>query len=164
MSYIAVVNIISGIVYTICIFIFINRPEDYLQVPLLSSLLSIISGTLGLYIAFKKFHLKFILQKYADLKREIKTGWDIFISILAINAYTSSRVFAVGLLTNNVLTGNIIQTFFRRSGISRGIHRGRRIYSHLDNPRKNNKKNYCLKISRILIAQGYTGLFSFFVS
>jgi PST family polysaccharide transporter len=55
-----------------------------------------------------------------DIKRELKTGWDIFISILAVNIYTTSRVFAVGLLTNNVLTGyyslaekiaNIIQTF-----------------------------------------------------
>ncbi|MCX5698740.1 MAG: flippase [Candidatus Omnitrophica bacterium] len=120
MSYIAVVNVISGIVYAICIFIFINGPEDYLRVPLLGSLLSIISGILGLYIAFKKFRLEFILQKYMDIKRELKTGWDIFISILAVNAYTTSRVFAVGLLTNNVLTGyyslaeriaNIIQTF-----------------------------------------------------
>ncbi|MDP2927461.1 MAG: flippase [Candidatus Omnitrophota bacterium] len=120
MSYIAVVNVISGITYAICIFIFIKGPEDYLLVPLLGSLLSIISGILGLYIAFKKFRLEFILQKYADIKKELKTGWDIFISILAVNAYTTSRVFAVGLLTNNVLTGyyslaekiaNIIQTF-----------------------------------------------------
>ena len=120
MSYIAVVNVISGITYAICIFIFIHGPEDYLRVPLLGSLLSIISGILGLYIAFKKFRLEFILQKYVDIKRELKTGWDIFISILAVNAYTTSRVFAVGLLTNNVLTGyyslaeriaNIIQTF-----------------------------------------------------
>jgi PST family polysaccharide transporter len=120
MSYIAFVNVISGITYAICIFIFINGPENYLLVPLLGSLLSIISGILGLYIAFKKFRLEFILQKYADIKRELKTGWDIFISILAVNVYTTSRVFAVGLLTSNLLTGyyslaeriaNIIQTF-----------------------------------------------------
>jgi len=120
MSYIAVVNVISGIIYAICIFLFISGPEDYLKVPLLGSLLSIISGILGLYIAFKRFRLEFILQKYTDIKRELKTGWDIFISILAVNTYTTSRVFAVGLLTNNVLTGyyslaeriaNIIQTF-----------------------------------------------------
>jgi len=120
MSYIAVVNVISGIIYAICIFVFIHSPKDYLLVPLLGSLLSVISGILGLYIAFKKFRLEFILQKYMDIKRELKTGWDIFISILAANAYTTSRVFAVGLLTNNVLTGyyslaeriaNIIQTF-----------------------------------------------------
>lgn len=120
MSYIAVVNVASGIIYALGIFIFIKTPADYLLVPLLGSLLSIISGILGLYIAFKKFQLEFIVQKYTDIKRELKTGWDIFISILAVNAYTASRVFAVGLLTNNIFTGyyslaeriaNIIQTF-----------------------------------------------------
>ena len=120
MSYIAIVNIISNITYAVCIFVFIHTPKDYLLVPLLGSLLSIFSGILGLHIAFKKFRLEFILQKYMDIKRELKTGWDIFISILAVNIYTTSRVFAVGLLTNNVLTGyyslaekiaNIIQTF-----------------------------------------------------
>jgi len=120
MSYIAVVNVISGMLYAICIFVFIHSPKDYLLVPLLGSFLSIVSGLLGLYIAFKKFRLEFILQKYMDIKREITTGWDIFISILAINIYTTSRVFAVGLLTNNVITGyyslaekiaNYIQTF-----------------------------------------------------
>ncbi|MFA6358452.1 MAG: flippase [Candidatus Omnitrophota bacterium] len=120
MSYIATVNVIGGVTYAICIFLFINGPEDFILVPLLNSLLSIISGILGLYIAFKKFRIEFILQKYTTIKQELKTGWDIFISILSVNAYTTTRVFAVGLLTNNVITGyfslaekiaNYIQTF-----------------------------------------------------
>jgi len=120
MSYIAGVNVISGLLYAIFIFIFIKSPGDFLLVPFLGSLLSIISGIFGLYIAFRKFRLEFILQKYITIKQELKTGWDIFISILAVNAYTTTRIFAVGLLTNNVITGyysiaekiaNIIQTF-----------------------------------------------------
>jgi len=120
MNYIAVVNVVSGILYAVSIFVFIGGPEDYLIVPAMGSLLSIVSGLLGLFIAFKKFRLEFIVQKYTDIKRELKTGWDIFVSILAVNAYTATRVFAVGLLTNNVITGyyslaaqiaNVIQTF-----------------------------------------------------
>jgi len=120
MSYIAIVNVVSGILYALSVFIFIKGPQDFILVPLLNSLLSIISGILGLYIAFKKFKIQFILQKYATIKQELKTGWDIFISILAVNTYTTTRVFAVGLLTNNVITGyysiaeriaNVIQTF-----------------------------------------------------
>ena len=120
MSYIAVVNVISGILYAASIFVFVKGPQDFLLVPLLNSLLSVISGVLGLYIAFRKFRIQFILQKYSKLKEELKTGWDIFISILSVNAYTTTRIFAVGLLTNNVITGyysiaeriaNVIQTF-----------------------------------------------------
>lgn len=120
MSYITVLNVIGGITYAICIFIFIKGPRDYLIVPLLSSLLFIISGIGGLYIAFRRFNLEFVLQKYTDIRKELRTGWDIFISILSVNAYTTTRVFAIGLLTNNVLTGyyslaeriaNVIQSF-----------------------------------------------------
>jgi PST family polysaccharide transporter len=39
------------------------------------------------------------------LGKQLTTGWDIFISIVAINAYTTTRIFAVGLLTNNTTTG-----------------------------------------------------------
>jgi len=120
MSYIAGVNVISGILYAAFVFIFVKGPQDFLLVPLLNSLLAMISGLLGLYIAFRKFRIQFILQKYITIKQELKTGWDIFISILSVNAYTTTRVFAIGLLTNNVITGyysiaeriaNVIQTF-----------------------------------------------------
>lgn len=120
MRYISVANIIGGIIYTICIFIFVRGPSDYLLVPLLNSIFFILTGIIGLYIAFSKFELEFIFQTYADIKQELKMGWNIFISIVAINAYTTTRIFAVGLLTNNILTGyysiaerisNVIQTF-----------------------------------------------------
>ncbi len=120
MSHIAVVNVICNTSYAICIFLFINGPKDYLRVPFFNSLFIIIGGIWGLSIAFKKFKLRFIVQKYIHLKDEIRTGWDIFISIVSINAYTATRTFAVGLLTNNVLTGyyalaeklaSVIQTF-----------------------------------------------------
>lgn len=120
MIYITVVNVISGITYAVSIFIFVKDPADYQLVPLLTSLSSIVSGILGLYIAFRKFQIRFIIHKYDTIRQELKTGWDIFISILSVNAYTTSRIFVVGLLTNNVITGyysiaeriaNIIQTF-----------------------------------------------------
>lgn len=120
MIYITLVNVLSGLAYVLFIFVFIKTPADYLLAPLLNSFFSIINGILGLYIAFRKFRIEFILQKYVTIKQELKTGWDIFISILSVNAYTTSRIFAVGLLTNNLITGyysiaeriaNIIQTF-----------------------------------------------------
>jgi PST family polysaccharide transporter len=120
MKYISMININGGIIYAICIFVFVRKPADFMLVPLLNSLFFLITGLLGLFVAFRKFELTFIRQTYADIKEELRTGWDIFISIVAINAYTSTRVFAVGLLTNNILTGyyavaeriaNAIQTF-----------------------------------------------------
>ena len=105
MKFITIINIIGGIIYTASLFIFVRGPADYLLVPLLNSLFFIITGLLGLYVAFKEFDLEFVFQSYSDIKEELKMGWEVFISVVAINTYTTTRIFAVGLLTNNTLTG-----------------------------------------------------------
>jgi len=120
MVYITSINAIGGLIYAVCIFIFINGPDDYLYVPLLTSVFALLNGVIALFIAFRKFELKFILNGYADIQQEFIKGWNIFVSVVAINAYTATRIFAVGLLTNNTITGfysiaeriaNFIQTF-----------------------------------------------------
>ncbi|MFA5116212.1 MAG: flippase [Candidatus Omnitrophota bacterium] len=105
MAYIARINIAGGVIYTACIFFLIRKPADYLLFPILTSLFFIVTGIAGLYISFKKFKLEFVFQEYGNIHKELKAGWNIFISVVAINSYTASRVFAVGLLTNNVITG-----------------------------------------------------------
>jgi PST family polysaccharide transporter len=64
--------------------------------------------------------MSFKFPEYRNFRQQLKAGWDIFISNVAINAYTTTRVFTVGLLTNNTLTGlysiaekiaNAFQTF-----------------------------------------------------
>jgi PST family polysaccharide transporter len=120
MKYTAKLNIIGQFVYAFGIFLFIRGPDDYLLVPALTSLSAIITGLLGQYILFARFNLSFQLPKLKDLRQQLQAGWNVFISVVAINAYTTTRVFAVGLLTNNTLTGfysiaekiaNAVQTF-----------------------------------------------------
>lgn len=105
MRYIAVINIFCGALYLSCVFIFVKAPADFLVIPLLNSSFFIITGVIGLYIAFRKFGLGFVFHSSEYIAAEIKAGWSYFISVVSINAYTTSRIFAVGLLTNNVLTG-----------------------------------------------------------
>jgi PST family polysaccharide transporter len=147
MRYISGLNIISGILFTLGIFIFVKGPSDYLIVPFLNSLLALIVGLAGLSIVFSKFNMGFIIQTYPDIRQKIKAGWNIFSSTLAINAYTATRVFALGILTNNTLTGyyaiaerfaNIIQTFPLISFSQALYPRISRIFS------KNKKKAFVL--------------------
>lgn len=120
MKHIADLNIIGGIVFAAFVFLFVKGPEDYLMVPLLNSSIFLTTGVLGQYIVFRKFGLSFKFPGYENLRQQLKAGWDIFISIAAINAYTTTRVFTIGLLTNNTITGfysvaeriaNFCQTF-----------------------------------------------------
>lgn len=105
MKHIADVNIIGAIAYALFILLFVKGPQDFLMVPLANSLVFLITGLLGQYIVFRRFGVFFDFQGYKNIKQQMKAGWDIFISIAAINAYTTTRIFTVGLLTNNMITG-----------------------------------------------------------
>jgi PST family polysaccharide transporter len=120
MKHIADLNIAGGFIYAFLIFLFVKGPQDYLVVPLANSSVFLITGLLGQYIVFRKFRVAFKFPGYENIKQQLKAGWDIFISIAAINAYTTTRVFILGLLTNNTTTGffsiaektaNVCQTF-----------------------------------------------------
>lgn len=120
MKYTAILNIAGGLVYILGVFLLVRAQQDYFYVPMVGSVISLTTGIFGLYIAFKEFDLSFVQQRYEDIKERLRTGWDIFVSIVAINAYTNTRIFAIGFLTNNTITGyyaiaekiaSFIQTF-----------------------------------------------------
>ena len=51
----------------------------------------------GLLIALNKFQIKYIFPKKELLKLQIKNGWNLFLSTVWINLYTTSNVFILGL-------------------------------------------------------------------
>jgi len=120
MKYITILNITARLIFTISIFVFIRKMADYLYVPLINSMGFLVAGGLSLRIVSKDFGIKFILPSSEAIKYQLKEGWYIFISTVAISLYTNTRIFAVGLFTNNTITGyyaiaeklmNVIQTF-----------------------------------------------------
>jgi PST family polysaccharide transporter len=120
MKHIADVNIAGGIVLAVSIVLFVKGPQDYLMVPLINSSVFLGTGIMGQYIVFRRFGVSYKFPGYKNLRQQLEAGWNIFISNVAINAYTTTRIFAIGLLTNNTVTGfysiaekiaNLFQTF-----------------------------------------------------
>jgi PST family polysaccharide transporter len=105
MKYTAKINIMGEFIYAFGILYLIRSPDDFLLVPVITSLAALITGLVGQYVLFTRFDVAFQFPKLRDLKHQMHAGWNVFISVVAINAYTTTRVFAVGLLTNNSLTG-----------------------------------------------------------
>jgi PST family polysaccharide transporter len=105
MRYITFLNVLAKLIFTIAIFIFVKRSSDYLYVPLLNSLGFILAGVLALWIVFKEFGVFFRIPSFKDLKYQLKEGWYIFISTVAISLYTISNTFILGLFTNNTIVG-----------------------------------------------------------
>ncbi|HOU36568.1 MAG TPA: flippase [Candidatus Omnitrophota bacterium] len=139
MKYIAGLNICGGIIFAAGVFIAVRGPSDYLLIPMLYSMVSVATGIAGLYVVFRKFSITYSFQRYADIKQQLKAGWNIFCSSVAINAYTSTRIVAVGLLTTNTVTGyysiaekvaSIIQLFPLASFAQALFPRLTKIYLH----------------------------------
>ena len=105
MKYITFLNILARVIFTVAIFVFVKESSDYLYVPLLSSLGSIIAGILGLWIVFRDFNVSFKFVNLEELKRQLKEGWHIFISTVVVNTYVTGIPFITGLLTNNTIVG-----------------------------------------------------------
>ncbi|HPM42223.1 MAG TPA: flippase [Candidatus Omnitrophota bacterium] len=121
MNYIMYLSILSKVIYTVCIFVFITGPEGYLLVPLFNGLGGIFSGLIAIYVLFKTFKIRPLVPRISEIARQLKEGWHVFISTMAISAYSNTRMFAVGLLCSETVTGyyaiaekliNIIQSTY----------------------------------------------------
>jgi PST family polysaccharide transporter len=105
MKYITFLNILAKLIFTIAIFVFVRKVEDYLYIPLLNSLGFIVAGVLSLWIIFKDLGIEFRMPSWKGIKHQLKEGWYIFISTVAISLYTISNTFILGLFTNNTIVG-----------------------------------------------------------
>jgi len=105
MKYITFLSIIAKLIFTVCIFVFVRRVSDYIYVPLINSIGFIAAGILGIGIALKDFKIYFKMPTLFAIKHQLKEGWYIFISTIAISLYTVSNTFILGLFTNNTIVG-----------------------------------------------------------
>ncbi len=105
MKYITFLNILAKLVFTVAIFIFIHKASDYIYVPLINSLGSIVVGVLALWMVSKYFDVRFIKPTIQSIKYHLKEGWHIFVSTIAISIYTVSTTFILGIFTNNTVVG-----------------------------------------------------------
>lgn len=105
MKSIAILSLLSKLFYTVSIFVFVKSEIDYALVPLLNSLGVILSGLISISIIIKKFNILISIPKYSDLKFQLKDGWNIFYSNIAISIYTISNTFILGIFTNDTIVG-----------------------------------------------------------
>ncbi len=105
MRYMTIVNVSSRLLFTILIFVFIRKAEDYIYIILYYSLGSIIAGILSLIIAHKQFKVKFIKISWNDIWYQFKDGFAIFCSTIGMNAYRNANVFILKFFVTDAALG-----------------------------------------------------------
>ena len=96
---------IFRVIYTILIFLFIKNINDFILIPLSSSIAQIILAIAAFIYAIKKFNIKYITPKMNEIMERFFLGKSIFISSIAVNIYTSTNVVILGLFTSNKHVG-----------------------------------------------------------
>jgi PST family polysaccharide transporter len=105
MKYITYLNILSKVIFTIAIFVFVKEQSDFYLVPLLTSIGFLVAGIWSLYLVKKEFGVGFEVQTIDTIKHHLVEGWDIFVSMVFSSMYRSSNIIILGLLTNNTIVG-----------------------------------------------------------
>lgn len=105
MRYITVLNLSGRFITMALLFYLIRSPEDYVVAAFLQSCTTVFAGFLSWRIIHKGW--PGILQRPVkqDILAVYKKGWQIFLSSLAVNLYTSSDVVILGILTNSTVVG-----------------------------------------------------------
>lgn len=105
MKYITVLNVLTKLIFTLAIFVFIKEPGDYILQPLLSALGFAVSGVIALYIILRRWGYKLYAPQFGTIIETIKSSTDIFINNLAPNLYNSLSVVLLGIFSGGIANG-----------------------------------------------------------
>ena len=101
----SVFNFIIKMMYAVSIFLFIKEREDYLLIPLILSVAQIFVGTAAFIYSTKVFQINFLFPGIKAIKKTFKDGWNLFLSNVSINLYTTSNIVILGMFSTNLSVG-----------------------------------------------------------
>jgi len=93
------------LIVTVLIFVIIKNENDFVKLAGLNTAAQFVIGFTGLLIVLNKLQIKYIFPKISLLKLQIKNGWNLFLSTVWINLYTTSNVFILGLFAPATVVG-----------------------------------------------------------
>ncbi|CAA6812480.1 MAG: Membrane protein involved in the export of O-antigen, teichoic acid lipoteichoic acids [uncultured Sulfurovum sp.] len=99
MKYITIINVISGLIGLVFIFIFIQDRADYIYIPLLQAISLLIGSVYSLWFVFRKENIIFKMPAISDLIFYTKESFPFVIS-------RASAIFNIE--TNTILLGNFV--------------------------------------------------------
>ena len=105
MKYTTMMNIAIKFIFTICVFLFIKHPGDYIIQPLLTSIAYVLCGCYSLWLILGKWGYKLKAPRWRQIFCTIKGSTDVFINNLMPNLYNSFSVMLLGSLSGATANG-----------------------------------------------------------
>ena len=105
MKFITLANVVSKALSTVFIFTVIHHPQDYILLPIVNGLSSILGGIFSLIFVMRKYRLLFQYPSLSTIIEQLKDGWMIFLSNISISLYTTSNPVILGFFTTPTEVG-----------------------------------------------------------
>ena len=105
MKYILIIYVSVRFVTTILIFVIVNTESDFIKYAGLNTVTQFVIAIIGLTFAIHKFGIKYTFPSQILIKQQLKKGWELFLSTVWINLYTTSNVFILGLFASANVVG-----------------------------------------------------------
>ncbi len=143
MKFSTILSSVAKIVFLILIFALVKTEKDYVYVPILNSIGIILAGIIGLLIVRFGFHIRFRMPSWIHVIKTMKEGGKVFISNLFISFYANTRVFALGIFSNNTIVGyyGLAEKIVTYLGMPSELF-GQAMYPRLANLYGTNKKQF----------------------
>jgi PST family polysaccharide transporter len=105
MKFITYLSILSKVIFTMSIYVFVKEDNDFILVPILTSFGFLVSGTWSLYLVKKDFGIKFDLQKIHIIIKYLTEGFYVFLSRFYVSLYNNTNTLLLGFFTNISIVG-----------------------------------------------------------
>lgn len=107
MKYITILNLVSKLLFTIAVFIFIKEKDDYLLQPLLTSLGFVVSGLIAFYYILVKWKIKLLKPSLKNIRFTVRKSTDVFLNNLVPNLYNSFSMVLLGVFGGDIANGKL---------------------------------------------------------
>lgn len=105
MKYTTIFNLLIKLIFTISVFIFIHKREDYLIQPLLTAIGYLLCGIGALYLIFKRWGYYLYKPLWTEILETVRSSTDVFINNLMPNLYNSFSVMLLGFFGGSTANG-----------------------------------------------------------
>lgn len=105
MRYIAIFDLIIKTSFTLCVFFFIKKPEDYWIYPLIFGLSYIFVGIFSNIFLLKNYQIKIVKIKLNSVKKNLKSGFPLFINQFVPNLFNNTTIFFIGMVLGKGAAG-----------------------------------------------------------
>lgn len=105
MKYTTFFNLFLKLVFTVAVFVFIHKREDYLIQPLLTTIGYLLCGMGALYLIFKRWGYTLYKPQGTEILKTIRNSTDVFINNLMPNLYNSFSVMLLGFFGGSTANG-----------------------------------------------------------